>query len=388
MANEQEETGDFLLKNFLPVENVNNQVEGAASLESTHSSESGASSLLTQIEAISLSNVIEIPASTRNQTKSAADAKDGEGGDPSSSLEFHHITSSTNTTTKTTTTLVNYGMESGVEEDIQKETNSAATTPTAHDGKKSISASFERDEEMEEQCGGGDQDDDLDQSYEDDTLSSEAVVDDIELILMPETVQDFPSADLSPQLVRVTELKRPLLDYDTDVFDDDDERRSDQESDFQKFGTDDENSEISGSVSSRSKLRRRVLLASSSLGGGDDDGKEGLSSGRRDYMGQSDQQKSGRKVSCGAQTEITALETTSSSNPFELKQRRPVGKSSTKSSGLGLGPTGKRRLNWKSELTLLPSKTKIRTSGFSGYEPMNYQDQYSPRVAKFTSQVG
>jgi hypothetical protein len=49
-----------------------------------------------------------------------------------------------------------------------------------------------------------------------------------------------------------------------------------------------------------------------------------------------------------------------------------------------------KRLNWKSELTLLPSKTKLRTSEFSGYdESMNYQDQYSPsrQVTKFTSQV-
>jgi hypothetical protein len=200
---------------------------------------------------------------------------------------------------------------------------------------------------------------------------------------MPETVQDF--SDLSPQLVRVTELKRFVGDYDADVFEDDE---TDQESDFRKFGTDDEEGNSERSVSTSSKMRRNVFLSNTSLGGGGcggggaEDNENDEPSSCREYLGSRrvGGKKSSGKVNTGVQTEITALETCS---PFELK-RRSSGKSKIP---FGIQGQGK-RLNWKSELTLLPSKTKIRPTGFSGYEPTNYQDQYSLRGAKFTSQVG
>lgn len=395
MASEEEKPGDFHLKNFLQVESANN--DGAASsLESTHSaeSESASSSCLTQIEAISSSSsrVIEIEASssTLNQTKANfADAK--VEADQSSSVRIFSHTSGNDNSISTTTmqggTLVN--LKSGNGESIQSDSF------ISKDGKKSTSESAEGDENENE----GKDDDDFDQSYDDDTISSEAVVDDIELILMPETLTDFPPMDLSPQLVRVTELKRPG-DYDTDVFEDDDEGRSELESDFQKFGTDDEEgvSASERSMSSRSNLHRRRVHHLSSFGGDraqneetEDQIEDGAGGG-----------KSIGKVHSGSQTEITALETFSPYNPFEFKQqqqhrRRSVGKSSS-NRGVGLGTMpgtsssggGRKHLNWKSELTLLPSKTKIRATGFSGYDEVstNYQDQYSPRVAKFTSQVG
>lgn len=246
-----------------------------------------------------------------------------------------------------------------------------------------------------EECGDGEGEQGFEGEDDDDddttTLSSEAVVDDIELILMPEMCQDMSSANLSPKLVRVTELK---LNVD-DVFCDDDETDDDQSGrhEFRSI-VDEVCEEEEGVVAQRGTLGRPSF--------GDDDvssGSELVASGRRTggaAYGESSKSSSsggGRRrrstsgrINSGAQTDITAVEepTPLSSHGFRKKSS---GKSAAARLGVPGGSTNGKKLNWKSELTLLPSKMKVKQSGFNSFESNDERDQYSPRVAKFTSQV-
>ncbi|CAL8143767.1 unnamed protein product [Orchesella dallaii] len=241
------------------------------------------------------------------------------------------------------------------------------------------------------------------EDYEDDedttTLSSEAVVDDIELILMPEMCQDLPSANLSPKLVRVTELKVNIDDVFCDDDDDEDqssrhefrsivdevceedEGKHDEEDDdnYRRRGEDADAGRFSygeDDVSSGSELigRKKGASGGGVSGVGLESSKSSSSSGSRRRRS-----TSGR-INSGVQTDITALEEPSALSGY---RRKSSGKSS--SGRLGL-PSGGKKLNWKSELTLLPSKMKVKQAGFNSFESNDERDQYSPRVAKFTSQ--
>lgn len=242
--------------------------------------------------------------------------------------------------------------------------------------------------------GEGFDGDDDDEDDDTTTLSSEAVVDDIELILMPEMCQDMSSDNLSPKLVRVTELK---LNAD-DVFcdDDDDEDQSgrhefrsivDEVCEEEEGGAGQDQSRLSigdDDVSSGSELisgggRRRHGGGGGGGGGVGESSKSSSSSG-----GRRRRSTSGR-INSGVQTDITAVdEPTPISSGHGFRKRSP-GKSSGRL-GIPGGSNGK-KLNWKSELTLLPSKMKVKQSGFNSFESNDDRDQYSPRVAKFTSQV-
>jgi hypothetical protein len=249
----------------------------------------------------------------------------------------------------------------------------------------------EEERDQREKAEAGEESYEEEEDEEDTTVSSEAVVDDIELILMPEMVQDLPNSDLSPQLVRVTELKRSMGaaggDYETEGFQYEEEY-SDQESDFKKMESEDDVGIGGGSLGVSHGLVNKTRHLSSQVEDNYDEDDDDLSSSVAEVfhgIGGIPTEKVNRgKVNSGVQTDITALESTAPL-PYEFRHRQQsLGKSST-TRHLGV-PT--KKLNWKSELTLLPSKTKITGSGFTPFDSMNDQgDQYSPRVAKFTSQV-
>lgn len=236
-------------------------------------------------------------------------------------------------------------------------------------------------EEGGDACGGDEEEDD-----DTTTLSSEAVVDDIELILMPEMCHDLQSSNLSPKLVRVTELK---LNAD-DVFCDDDETDEDQSSRHEFRSIVDE-------VCEEEEVGAGGGDGTGRLSIGDDDvssGSELISGSGRRHAGETSKSSSssGRRrrstsgrINSGVQTEITALD-----EPKALSGHGFRKKASGKSSRLGVpggGSANGKKLNWKSELTLLPSKMKVKQSSFNSFEGNDERDQYSPRVAKFTSQV-
>lgn len=256
-------------------------------------------------------------------------------------------------------------------------------------------------------------------------------MDDIELILMPEEVEDLPSRENSPQLVRVTELHDGDYEeeYDEDHFykmddevyeaaeegavgggggeeegeyyDDDEEA---QQSYNNYYDDDPSISESHHNPQSLDRRRRRK----SSVGS----------------------VNSGKVVSSFVQTDISALEDYDDECVSENSDRSDRNWRRRKASGSGGGSVGYRnpgsaaaslaaggkisargkRLNWKSELALLPSKTRLsvgaspggaigagamRLSMDSSDEPGGSaaggnDDAYSfrsPRVAKFSSQV-
>lgn len=255
-----------------------------------------------------------------------------------------------------------------------------ASTPTAE---------FEEGEGDEEGDIEGDDGGDEDDS----TLSSEAVVDDIELILMPELCQDLPQTNLSPKLVRVTELKVNM----DDVFGDDDE--DDDLSSRHEFRSIvdevcEEEQDVTGTSEGQKRLSRLsvgdddVSSGSEFIGGnnrkgaggtGGESSKSSSSSGRR-------RRSTSGRISSAVQTDITAVEEPAALLPSHHSGYRM--KSSGKSSlSARLGVSSGKKLNWKSELTLLPSKMKVKQTGFNSFESNDERDQYSPRVAKFTSQV-
>ncbi|CAG7716459.1 unnamed protein product [Allacma fusca] len=268
---------------------------------------------------------------------------------------------------------------------------------------------------------GEDVDFELEEYSEDDTeVSSEAVVDDIELILMPEEVEDLPAMDHSPKLVRVTELN-----IDGNMEDDFFKMDADEgEEDY--CGEEEEEEEEDGNGTEK-EPDEQDDPQSQDYEEEDETTENGNSRPQR-RVSSGDVYSSG-KVHSGVQTDISALEKddgdyddgedasySEDSSRFDWRRRKTltltgVGIAGTGNSGKPSGrlatPRGK-KLNWKSELTLLPSKTKIgfvagstglsmggstgfgafsfANSGYSGDANFSSHDQYSPRVAKFTSQ--
>jgi len=247
------------------------------------------------------------------------------------------------------------------------------------------------------EAADGDDEDEED----DDTLSSEAMVDDIELILMPEEAMDLPQVH-SPKLVRVREL---LTDDSGHLLDDDEDddcnfRKMDgsERSDRRGYQVDDGSDEGEPMMDEGEGAVGFTNLAGFGRGpdgGGDEEDPSFASS---TTSGREPRGKYSRKslASSGVQTDITALES-GHRQPIICDYRFGAGGRKVMTSASG------KKLNWKSELTLMPSKTKVGhhfrglgdgglmntgvSIGFNRDE--DERDQYSAgcRVAKFTSQV-
>jgi len=254
-------------------------------------------------------------------------------------------------------------------DDSQQPSCSTSVRSRNDEQDNSMTTKGEEEENLEELGGEYEEDENNEEEDDDTTISSEAVVDDIELILMPEETQDLSFSDMSPQLVRVTELNRERRCDEDDMQDDDYDREGDSCRKFESFSADDyymmnEEEEEDGpsvaeddSTEREDEEGRRTVLLAEELGDSHSD-----------------------RVHSQVQTDITALDDVS----FVSEGYKSKGNKS-KTTKIG------RRLNWKSEMTLLPSKPKVKQGVLErNKSDIDYEDesnQYSPRVSKFTSQV-